>query len=456
MKRPGIILVVVLVVAAMTAMIAVGLMFVARAEVAASAGDARGEQAHAAAVSGIQHAVAVLQYYRQDMQVWYDDPEVFQAQHVADDGADSWYFSVYAAYVDQQEETVRYGVIDEGGKLNLNTVSEEALARLQILTDDLRDCLLDYRDRDDEVRRGGAEQDYYDNLLYPYLIPNGPFATVEELFMVKGFNAEVVYGEDANFNGLLDPNEDDGDESMPPDNRDGRLDPGLRDLLTVYSAVPNVDREGRRRTDINAGPPRNLGLSQDTVRFIEIYLSEGNRFTHPSQLLEMQYRVQRANQRYRDVRPGDTIESGVGPDELPTVVDRLTVGNQRTLRGLVNVNTARPEVLAALPGLDINRAQDIVDVRMGLSPETKSTIAWLYTQNLVDADAFKEVAPLLMADSRQFLVRCVGFGVPCGRFRVLEAVVDLSGSTPRIAYLRDLTRLGLPFALDPESLERTR
>ncbi|GAF94804.1 unnamed protein product, partial [marine sediment metagenome] len=186
------------------------------------------------------------------------------------------------------------------------------------------------------------------------------------------------------------------------------------------------------------------------------YLSEGNRFRHPSQLLEMQYRVRRANQRYRNVRPGDTIESGVGPDELPTVVDRLTVGNQRTLRGRVNVNTARPEVLAALPGLDINRAQDIVDVRMGLSPETKSTIAWLYTQNLVDADAFKEVAPLLTADSRQFLVRCVGFGVPCGRFRVLEAVVDLSGSTPRIAYLRDLTRLGLPFALDPESLERTR
>jgi len=455
MKHRGIILVAVLVVAALTAMIAVGVMFVARAEVAASTGDTRGEQAFAAALSGVQHAVSVLQQYRQDMQVWYDNPEIFQAQFVADDGSDAWYFSVYASYVDQDDETVRYGVIDECGKLNLNTVSEEVLARLAILPDDLRDCLLDYRDRDDDVRPGGAEQEYYDNLPYPYLITNGPFATVEELFMVKGFTAEVVYGEDANFNGLLDPNEDDGDESMPPDNRDGRLDVGLRDLLTVYSAVPNVDREGNRRIDINAGPPRNVGLPQQTLRFIETYLSEGNRFTHPAQLLGMRYRVRGGN-RSRNVRPGDLIESGVGPEELPTVVDRLTAGKQRILRGLVNVNTARPEVLAALPGLDINRARDIVDVRMDLSPETKSTIAWLYTENLLDADTFKMVAPMLVADSRQFLVRCVGFGVPCGRFRVLEAVVDLSGSVPRIVYLRDVTRLGLPFALDPESLEHSR
>ena len=37
-----------------------------------------------------------------------------------------------------------------------------------------------------------------------------------------------------------------------------------------------------------------------------------------------------------------------------------------------------------------------------------------------------------------------------------EAVIDLSRGTPRVAYLRDITRLGLPFALDTDLLERKR
>jgi hypothetical protein len=32
----------------------------------------------------------------------------------------------------------------------------------------------------------------------------------------------------------------------------------------------------------------------------------------------------------------------------------------------------------------------------------------------------------------------------------MEAVVDLAGATPRITYLRDVTRLGLPFAIHSE------
>ena len=35
---------------------------------------------------------------------------------------------------------------------------------------------------------------------------------------------EFVRGEDWNLNGRLDPNEDDGDISYPPDNSDGKLD----------------------------------------------------------------------------------------------------------------------------------------------------------------------------------------------------------------------------------------
>jgi len=453
------VLVAVLIVAALLTVIAAGVVFRMRAEVAAAAGQRRGEQAYESAISGLHYAMAVLQNSAGDLDAWYDNPDIFQNQLVADDGASTWYFTIYADDP-AARDTLRYGVTDEAGKLNINTAPEEAWLAFENLTSEQVDCLLDYLDADSEPRSEGAEQEYYDGLATPYIIPNGPLATVEELFLVKGFTAAEVYGEDANFNGLLDPNEDDGDSRFPPDNRDGELAPGLRALATVFSSERNVDREGRPRIDINRGSlPRELDLPDETRRFIEAYRADGNTFKHPSELLEMRYEPKQGGRNSRDRQRGSSVESGVGADELPIVMDRLTAGSSGRRRrgaGLVNINTARAEVLAAVPGLDANLAQEIADVRGGLDADTKATVAWLYTQNLLDADEFKTVAPHVTARGYQFSVRCVGFGVPCGRYRVLEAVLDLAGGTPRIAYLRDITRLGLPFALDPELVERTR
>jgi len=43
--------------------------------------------------------------------------------------------------------------------------------------------------------------------------------------------------------------------------------------------------------------------------------------------------------------------------------------------------------------------------------------------------------------------------VPVGRFCVMEAVLDLAGPRQQVVYLRDITRLGLPFAIDTDQLE---
>ena len=45
----------------------------------------------------------------------------------------------------------------------------------------------------------------------------------------------LLYGEDANLNGMLDPNENDGMKLPPYDNQDGILDPGLFEYVTVLS-----------------------------------------------------------------------------------------------------------------------------------------------------------------------------------------------------------------------------
>jgi len=449
------VLVAVLVLTALASLVAAALVYRARAEVAASAAAFRGEQAAGAALSGLHYTMAVLQTHRGDIDIWYDNPDLFQSHEVAQNGGDTWYFTVYARDP-QDEDRVRYGAVDEGGKIDVNTASEETLAGLERLPAEALDAILDYRDGDSDTRAAGAEQEYYDRLPHPYVIPNGPLSTIEELLLVKGVTGALVYGEDANLNGRLDPNEDDGLDHLPPDNRDGQLDLGLRDLLTVYSTIPNRDSDGRRRIDINAGRlPDDLALSEATRELIGVYLAEGKRFAHPAEVVGLRFQVTKPHRDFKGVRPGTWLKEDLAAGDLAVLLDRTTADGKKQLIGRINVNTAPAEVLATLPGLDAGLGRQIVDVRSGLSAETRTTIAWLYDQGVLDAQRFKEVAPHLAARSYQFSVRCVGFGVPCGRYRVLEAVVDLAQRPPRLAYVRDVTRLGLPLALDPEQVERS-
>ncbi len=457
MKRRGMVLAAVLVVAALAATVAVSVLFLMRAEAGASLAHTRGEQAWRAAMSGFRFASVVVAGGPGDVELWYDNPEIFLNQLVFDDGADQWYFTIYAENpID--DESVRYGLEDEAAKLNLNTADEETLFGFAPLLPEHVDALLDWRDSDEQARPQGAEQTYYDQLLHPYLVQNGPLRTLEEVLLIKGFNGPVVYGEDANLNGLLDPNEDDGDDRFPPDDRDGALNRGLYGLATVWSVEPNVDRFGEARIDLNSSPDQlaQEGLSQPLVDLLRVYRAEGNRLEHPADLLEMEYRVQRQHREFPDLRQGDVLVAEVQPEDLVILMDRTTTApNQRTVAGLVNVNTAPVAVLAALPGIDENLARQIADVRTGLDAEVRSTTAWLYTSGVMDAAEFRAAAPRLTARSYQYRVRCIGFGLVCGQYRIVEGVIDLAGSRPRLTYLRDLTRLGLPFALDAEEIQRS-
>jgi len=465
MSRPGTILVAVIVIAAMTAMLAAGLMFRMLAEVKASGAGQRSVQAYAAVMSGIQKAFTALKQPDLSVDIWYDNPELFRNQFVCDDGANCWYFTIYAPSATDQSQA-RYGLIDEAGKISINIADEQTLLSLPGMSHELVDCLLDYRDPDSDARTEGAEQNYYDQLRWPYLIKNAPLSTLEELLMVKGFNASVIFGEDANLNGILDANEDDGEASFPPDNGDGQLDMGLRRVAVTVATEPDVDNEGNPRANINGdlNALGDLSLPEETIEFIRLYRDEGNSFKHPCELLEMRYRLKKQpassvrSGRGNSLGAGEWVESGVGAEQLAAVLDKLTAKSSgartATLSGLVNVNTAVAEVLAALDGIDEDLARDIVDVRVGLDSRSKATTAWLYTQGLVNADTFKAIAPRLTARSFQFRIQCIGFGVPCGQYRIVEFVVDITTNPPRVTYQRDITRLAMPFALDSDQLQR--
>ncbi|MBI3869119.1 MAG: general secretion pathway protein GspK [Verrucomicrobia bacterium] len=444
----GFVLVAVLVVVLLASMVAISLLFTMRAEESATSSMASSEQAWAAAMSGVEEVMRVVKSAPAGTTEWLDDPKSFQDRLVSEDGADRWYFTVYSPANEDAVRDMRYGVTDEASKLNLNAAHTPELLRLPRMTQPLVEALRDFIDNDASARSdGGEEEESADPGRLSYRVRNGALNTVEELLLVRGFTRSVVYGEDANMNFRLDPNEDDGDQTPPADNSDGRLDMGLSRLVTTFSYDLNTDARGRRRTNINdehdALPATDLPAA--LTNFVTLLRTNHFHFAEATDLLE-------ASVKLKDYR-GIEVEapSGIGKAELPALLDSFTTSSEPQRKGLINVNTASIAVLATVAGIDEPLAEAIVSARRSISPERRSTLAWLLQEDVVDATQFKTIAPHLTTRSLQYSFHVVGFGVPSGRYRVLEVVVDLGSNKPRVAYLRDLTRLGLPFNLDTVS-----
>ena len=451
--RRAFVLVAILVVVILASMLALSLLYRMNAEETASAAGTGAEQAWAAAMSGVREAMRVAVGTSPGGLDWQDAAGQFRDRLLFDDGSDRWYFTVYSRG-DAETGEVRFGLTDEAGKLNLNQASEEMLAKLPGMKPLLVNALIDFVDPDDEPHPEGAEQDYYDALPSPYAIFNGPFSTVGELLLVRGFSPAVVYGEDANLNFHLDANEADGDERFPPDNQDDILDAGLRPFITVSSYDLNQDSEGLPRVNLNldagsedAPPSREdfptNGLPATFIAYLDALHTNEISIEHVSELLEAKMKVKDATGKEVE------IASGIGKNELALVLDRFTTTDEEKIPGLINVNVASAAVLLTVPGIDQPLAESIVSARGNLAPEKRRSTAWLFEENVVGADKFKEIAPYLTARSYQYSFNVVGFSVPSGRYRVLEAGIDLAGEQPVITYLRDITRLGLPFNVTP-------
>ena len=119
------------------------------------------------------------------------------------------------------------------------------------MTAELADAILDFIDADDTPRTNGCEFEFYESLSPPYPAKNSPLESLEELLLVRGVTPDLLYGEDVNRNGLLDPNENDGPASYPPDNADGALQMGWSAYLTVFGREKNLQSDGTPRININ-------------------------------------------------------------------------------------------------------------------------------------------------------------------------------------------------------------
>lgn len=160
-------------------------------------------------------------------------------------------------------------VVPEPGRLNVNLLAKEDWERLlsnigmpEEYWEDIIDPVLDWLDADDTANPKGAEtEDYYSLLEPPYRAKNGPFDTVRELLLVKGFSEPILTG------GFFDPatlDVEDQDRFSSRFNRFSKTNDiviaGIEHMLTTYgdgkinvnSATYDVCRAGLGVDDILA------------------------------------------------------------------------------------------------------------------------------------------------------------------------------------------------------------
>lgn len=547
--RRALILVVVLVMVVLLALLAASYAFMANASLTTVMTNHHRFQARMAAESGVQRAIVMLRGDPEDpdpiadLDLWFDNPDAFRAAFVygreqdregvktfskrSDEAGDEdptydptaepiWRFNLVAPNTDEPG-TVRYGITDECARLDLNQATEAQLRTLFELVipedtenpvdmDELIDSLLDWRASGTDPRPAGAKDEYYQSLHPPYKCKSASFSTVEELLLVRGFTGWVVFGEDHNRNGLLNLNEDDGDESFPPDNADGFLFPGVASFLTVWAREMNTSDDNRPRINLNMQDLDKLQekleeyLSGDVISYIMDVRAAGKTFSSVMNLIpappppeedesllegepgssSVQEPGEGTSPQPGNENPGETGQdlSDLVPTEntsenapaqtrpvyqnlteaeppgsyedLPVFLDRLTAQALPGFRGRINVSTAPREVLATLDELTDEELDAIVAARRELTGEEKATPAWLLIQGLLDENKFRGLLDgtqqgdygKITAKSSAFRIESVGYADHLGVVERLNVVIEMSGPVPQVLYYRNLGHLG--------------
>jgi DNA uptake protein ComE-like DNA-binding protein len=250
----------------------------------------------------------------------------------------------------------------------------------------------------------------------------------------------MLYGEDANLNGILDPNENDGDVLPPSDNMNGQLEPGLLEFVTVYSHEPN--------TFTNIG---STGTVTNTARFNLTTYTAANE----QQLVNIFVTNGISSDRARQIVQG----AGGGPFGSPmafyyaasqgsgnmTTTEFMQVENSvrgSNIVGLININTASVTVLNAIPAWQNGQAQQVVAYRPSITNQVglNTSMIWL-TQVLSQQDVLN-AAPYLTGKSFQFSADIAAVGHNGRGYRRTRFVFDTSTGSPVIAYRQDLSNLG--------------
>jgi general secretion pathway protein K len=187
-------------------------------------------QMYALAEGGAQRAIAEL-IFKNDLNVQrlrrtLKDEEVPPEKK-------EWVTDGRAYELPSDQGTTAVRVMSEGGKININTVSENRLRKIMEnlglegeARDIVVDSIMDWKDPNDLHRLNGAENDYYQSLEKPYQSKDANLDSIEELLLVRGVTPDLYYGKKGTKR---------GETGGTPDRA------GLKDIFSIYAMGEQID-----------------------------------------------------------------------------------------------------------------------------------------------------------------------------------------------------------------------
>lgn len=480
----------------------------------------RDVEARMAAESGIEYAaIQIGQLQTEQTQDVFHNPALFRSQVMieADNPRGQCRFTILVPneLSSAKGSSARFGLARETAKFNINRLTEfdndddetttpyDAVSYVPGMTEEIANAIMDWIDSDEERRIGGAESADYQGLAIPYSARNGPIESIDELLQIQGITPALFYGEDANRNGMLDPNEDDGNESLPNDNADGILDAGWREYFTASSKERNATTTGDKKININGTILTELfdeieeAFDTETATFIIAYRLWGNENADPATVKSLTVDQKELAQAITGsltsqegisiTRNGmnlnqvaafsfrsiyDVIDAQVEAEindapqmltspwtsgnlleRMPDFEEKFTHIDDAFFDGRININIARREVLLAIPDMTETIADTIVSMRppiedSGLASSVmaiRSSPTWLLGESVVDLNMFRRLGPWLTTGGDIFSFQAIGHFDQGGPTTRLEAMIDGTQNPPRIVFQRDLTPLGRGF-----------
>ncbi len=327
----------------------------------------------------------------------YDNPNYFCAAPlltIDEGGEESSRFTVVSPELtDSKIEGIRYGLVDESAKLNLEAAlawenetpgaGKAALMKLPGMTSTAADSILDWIDPDERARTDGAEAAWYAGKKLPYSPRNAVPVFLEEILLARGVARSQLYGSDENFTynvdkiqakeeqtlggsltsvGGLAPQSDAPTESIP-----------WKECLTVFSAEKDVDPTGEPRVDLNGDSLQFLyqelqpRVGDDLAKFVVLYRQYGPQ-ANPSTDATSDAR----NARTRARRTSGYTSGATRPAATTNVAADGTALTQGAL-GDVRLNFETAATAALKTPLDIAGARVVVGNVVYDSPIRDST-----------------------------------------------------------------------------------
>lgn len=401
------------------------------------------------------------------------------------------------------------GAIDESENLDTGNIAVTLLMSLPGMDESIADAILDWIDEDTEPRPFGCEDEYYATLPSPYTAANGPLQSVEELLLVRGVTTQLMFGADANRNGVLDLDEQ--QRTAASIDTAGAL--GWASYLTIHGAENNKTAAGDFRVNVNQEDLELLydelitALGEETfASFIVAYRIAGQSTLAESAAqsaaamaggdevdaaaiaasdedAELIPWVVDAIEEF-DLTAGAAVEINqvldlidaevtVGEGEeavtyaspffgepalmaeyLPLLMDQLTSQDIDVLPGRIHLNEAPAEILSGLTLVDEETIALILEARAASSAGTsggssgdRNHETWPLTEGIVTIDQMRALLPLVTVRGNVYRAQVIGFDDVRGLAARGEVIIDATTLNPRVVAYRDLSHLGRGFDL---------